>query len=121
MSYLLGLTGSIGMGKSTTCTLFSERGCAIWDADLIVHRAYGRGGGAVEPVSKILPQVIEKKQINREKLRQLISENPSLLTQIEAIIHPLVQENRRNFISTNSSSILEYNLIRSVLLSIFTE
>ena len=46
MSYLLGLTGSIGMGKSTTCALFAERGCLIWDADLTVHQAYRRGGSA---------------------------------------------------------------------------
>jgi dephospho-CoA kinase len=110
VSYLLGLTGSIGMGKSTTCALFAERGCLIWDADLTVHQAYGRGGAAVGPVSNILPQVIEKKQINREKLRQIISEDPTILPQIEAIIHPLVQQNRNDFISANPSSILVFDI-----------
>ena len=110
MSYLLGLTGSIGMGKSTTCALFSERGCIIWDADLTVHRAYGIGGAAVEPFSKILPQVIVKQQINREKLRQVISEDESILPRIEAIIHPLVRRDRQNFISANPSSILVFDI-----------
>lgn len=110
MSYLLGLTGSIGMGKSTTCALFSERGCIIWDADLTVHRAYGIGGVAVEPLSKILPQVIVKQQINREKLRQAISEDESILPRIEAIIHPLVRRDRQNFISANPSSILVFDI-----------
>ena len=110
MSYLLGLTGSIGMGKSTTCELFAERGCITWDADLTVHRAYGIGGAAVEPFSKILPQVIVKQQINREKLRQVISENESILPRIEAIIHPLVRRDRQNFISANPSSILVFDI-----------
>ena len=110
MSYLLGLTGSIGMGKSTTCALFAKRGCVIWDADLTVHQAYGPGGVAVEPVSRVLPQVIEKKQINRERLRKLILKDPSILPQIEAIIHPLVQQDRQNFISANPSSILVFDI-----------
>ena len=110
MSYLLGLTGSIGMGKSTTCALFAERGCIIWDADLTVHRAYGIGGAAVELVRKILPQVIIKNQINREKLRQIISEDKSVLPRIEAIIHPLVRQNRQNFISANPTAILVFDI-----------
>ena len=110
MSYLLGLTGSIGMGKTTTCALFAERGCAIWDADQTVHRAYGLGGAAVEPVSKILPQIMVKKQINREKLRQIISKDKSILPRIEAIIHPLVRKDRQDFISANPSSILVFDI-----------
>ena len=110
MSYLLGLTGSIGMGKSTTCALFAERGCVIWDADSAVHQAYSPGGVAVEPISRILPQVIEKKQINRKRLRKLILKDPSILPQIEAIIHPLVQQDRQNFISANPSSILVFDI-----------
>ena len=106
MSYLLGLTGSIGMGKSTTCALFAERGCLIWDADLTVHQAYRRGGAAVDPVSSILPQVIEKKQINREKLRKIISEDPTILPQIETIIHPLVQQDRIVDLSLRYSTVV---------------
>jgi dephospho-CoA kinase len=55
MRFLLGLTGSIGMGKSTTAQLFADRGCKIWDADSTVHRAYSKNGVAVAGISKIAP------------------------------------------------------------------
>ena len=98
MSYLLGLTGSIGMGKTTTCEFFAKQGCVIWDADLVVHDAYGPGGAAVEPIKAFLPQLFEESKINREKLRQIIVGDPTVLPKIEAIIHPLVQQNRQKFI-----------------------
>ena len=56
MSFSLGLTGSIGMGKSTTARLFAEQGCAVWDADAAVHRLYGHGGAAVLPMQAAFPE-----------------------------------------------------------------
>ena len=102
MKFLLGLTGSIGMGKSTTAALFSARGCAIWDADKIVHEAYSAGGLAVIQMSKILPEVVKSGTVDRKKLKEIVLESPKTLVQIESIIHPLVKRDRENFIKTKT-------------------
>ena len=105
MSYLLGLTGSIGMGKSTTAALFADRGCLVWDADSTVHHAYGPKGVAVGAIAKIAASAVGSNGVNRDQLRQLISKDPALLLQIEAIIHPIVQQDRQYFIASNPNLI----------------
>tara|TARA_B110000238_G_scaffold24120_1_gene23407 strand:- start:238 stop:831 length:594 start_codon:yes stop_codon:yes gene_type:complete len=110
MSYLLGLTGSIGMGKSTTAALFAARGCLIWDADLAVHRAYNEGGDGVAEIRKIAITAVDSNNVNRDKLRTLILEDPTLLAKIEAIIHPIVQKDRQAFIASNPGSILVFDI-----------
>lgn len=110
MSYLLGLTGSIGMGKSTTAALFAARGCLIWDADLAVHRAYNEGGDGVAEIKKIAITAVDSNNVNRDKLRTLILEDPTLLAKIEAIIHPIVQKDRQAFIASNPGSILVFDI-----------
>ena len=110
MSYLLGLTGSIGMGKSTTAALFAARGCLIWDADLAVHRAYNEGGDGVAEIKKIAITAVDSNSVNRDKLRTLILEDPTLLAKIEAIIHPIVQKDRQAFIASNPGSILVFDI-----------
>jgi dephospho-CoA kinase len=110
MSYLLGLTGSIGMGKSTTAALFAARGCLIWDADLAVHRAYNEGGDGVAEIRKIAITAVDSNSVNRDKLRTLILEDPTLLAKIEAIIHPIVQKDRQAFIASNPGSILVFDI-----------
>ena len=110
MSYLLGLTGSIGMGKSTTAALFAARGCLIWDADLAVHRAYNEGGDGVAEIKKIAITAVDSNNVNRDKLRTLILEDPTLLAKIEAIIHPIVQKDRQAFIASNPDSILVFDI-----------
>ena len=110
MSYLLGLTGSIGMGKSTTAALFAARGCLIWDADLSVHRAYSADGDGVAEISKIAMTAIDSNSVNRDKLRKLILEDSTLLAKVEAIIHPIVQKDRQAFIASHPDSILVFDI-----------
>ena len=110
MSFLLGLTGSIGMGKSTTAQLFADCGCKIWDADSTVHRAYSKNGTAVAGIAKIAPDAVLQGAVDRARLRALISQDASLLPKLEAIIHPLVKQDRRAFIANNPKSILVFDI-----------
>lgn len=98
------------MGKSTTAALFAARGCLIWDADLAVHRAYNEGGDGVAEIKKIAITAVDSNSVNRDKLRTLILEDPTLLAKIEAIIHPIVQKDRQAFIASNPGSILVFDI-----------
>lgn len=97
MTVVLGLTGSIGMGKSTTAAMFRNLNVPVWDADESVHTLYAAGGAAVEPIVALVPNAAPLGVIDRSVLRQAIAANPALLAQIEAIVHPLVAQNRRGF------------------------
>lgn len=105
MIFRLGLTGSIGMGKSTTAKLFAEEGCAVWDADAAVHRLYSRGGAAVKPFSEAFPEAIEDGSVSRQRLKDILSEDPNALAAIEAIVHPLVGKDRETFLRTADTDI----------------
>lgn len=106
MSFLLGLTGSIGMGKSTTAKMFAAQGCDLWDADAAVHRLYDVGGAAVIPVCNAFPQAIQDGAVSRETLKQIIGQDPSALRRIEAIVHPLVAADRRSFVANAKADIV---------------
>jgi dephospho-CoA kinase len=91
---VLGLTGSIGMGKSTTAGLFAEAGCPVWDADAAVHRLYGPGGAAVAPVAAAFPGVEVEGAIDRGRLAAALAADPDGFARLERIVHPLVAADR---------------------------
>lgn len=110
MSFLLGLTGSIGMGKSTTAKLFAKAGCDVWDADAAVHRLYRAGGAAVEPLRVVFPDAIEDGAVSRDALKRIIGKDPHALRRIEQIVHPLVARDRAAFRETADSDILVFDI-----------
>ena len=110
MSFKLGLTGSIGMGKSTTAQIFADLGCAVWDADAAVHRIYGKGGAAVAPMAAAFPDAIQDSAVSREALKRLIAADATVLKQIEAIVHPLVGADRARFIAETDAEVLVFDI-----------
>ena len=108
--FKLGLTGSIGMGKTTTASIFSALGCDVWDADAAVHRLYAKGGAAVAPMSGAFSQVIEEGAVSRAQLRSLISADPLALKSIEKIVHPLLVQDRADFVAGSQSDILVFDI-----------
>jgi len=110
MSFALGLTGSIGMGKSTTAKLFADEGCAVWDADAAVHRLYAPGGAAVEPMRAAFPEAIVEGAVSREVLKRIIGADPAALRRIERIVHPLVAEDRERFRADARADILVFDI-----------
>ena len=94
----IGLTGSIGMGKSTTAQLFREEGISVLDSDQIVHDLYS--GAAVKPIENTFPDVVENGVVNRNKLAEAVLNNAKALKNLEQIVHPLVWQERENFLKT---------------------
>lgn len=95
----IGLTGSIGMGKSTALNMFAQLGVAVWDADAAVHRLYAEGGAAVLLIDEAFPGVIANGAVDRAKLAKIVLADPEKLETLEAIVHPLVAEDRLAFMA----------------------
>ncbi|HLY07398.1 MAG TPA: dephospho-CoA kinase [Rhizomicrobium sp.] len=95
---LVGLTGSIGMGKSETARLFARLGIPVHDADSVVHRLYESGGGAVAPIAEIFPECVTDGRVDRARLSAKLREEPSAFAQLENIVHPLVAADQRAFV-----------------------
>lgn len=99
--FRLGLTGSIGMGKSTTARLFAEIGVPVWDADAAVHRLYQTGQAGTAAIAALVPGAVGPSGVDRPALRKALAGDPSLLQQIEAAVHPLVAADRAAFEAKN--------------------
>ncbi|WP_102223921.1 dephospho-CoA kinase [Acidimangrovimonas sediminis] len=98
-AYRLGLTGSIGMGKSTTARFFVEEAIPLWDADAAVHRLYAPGGAGAMAIAGMHPQAVGPDGVDRGALKSWIAADPGALPRIEAAIHPLVSADRADFIA----------------------
>ncbi|NKN39152.1 dephospho-CoA kinase [Agrobacterium sp. a22-2] len=92
----IGLTGSIGMGKSTTAAMFVEQGIAVHDSDRVVHELYQNE--AVEPIARDFPEVVIGGVVDRGALSRNLAKNPANFQRLEAIVHPLVRERQRRFV-----------------------
>ena len=104
MSFRLGLTGGIGMGKSTASGMFRELGHPVWDADAAVHRLYAPGGAAVAPVAAAFPGTLTDGGIDRARLRQALAADPSGFPRLEENVHPLVAADRADFIARHAAA-----------------
>lgn len=105
-AFRLGLTGSIGMGKSTTAALFAAEGVPVWDADAAVHRLYAPGGAAVAPLSALFPAALQGRAISRDTLKSLIAADPAILPRLEAVVHPLVAADRATFLAETRADLV---------------
>jgi len=98
---LIGLTGSIGMGKSETAKMFRELGVPVYDADAAVHKLYEKGGKAVEPLRAAFPAAIVEDAVDRKALSRCVIGLPDEMKKLEAIVHPLVGEAQMEFLREN--------------------
>jgi len=95
---LVGLTGSIGMGKSETAQLFARLGIPVHDADAVVHRLYDQGGAAVPAIRRMFPDSVVEGRVERSRLAQELRRDPSAFAKLEAIVHPLVARDQKEFV-----------------------
>ena len=101
---LVGLTGSIGMGKSETAKMFARHGVPVCDSDATVHALYDKGGAAVEAVGAAFPGVVVDGRVDREKLSREVVGKPEALRKLELIVHPLVGEAQRAALQAAAAS-----------------
>lgn len=104
-SFVLGLTGSIGMGKSATASMFAARGVPVHDADAAVHRLYGPGGAAAAAIGSAFPgTLVPDGSVDRSALRAAVLDRPDALARLEAIVHPLVGQVAQDFLARHSGA-----------------
>jgi dephospho-CoA kinase len=105
MTFILGLTGSIGMGKSTTAQMFADEGLPVWDADATVHRLYQPGQPAALAIGQLFPSAIDPDgTVNRAALRVMIQADKTVLDRLNAAVHPLVAADRAAFLKANEAA-----------------
>lgn len=95
---ILGLTGSIGMGKSTTAQMFKDAGVPVFDSDAAVHALYAKGGEAVPLLKAVFPSVIKSGAVDRKALGRFMKADPLQLQVLESFIHPMVASRREVFL-----------------------
>tara|TARA_B100000989_G_scaffold137472_1_gene102153 strand:- start:1165 stop:1770 length:606 start_codon:yes stop_codon:yes gene_type:complete len=99
--FILGLTGSIAMGKTTVSNMFRDLGVRVWCADHEVNELYKINGAATKVLSKEFPSVVTKTGVDKKKLKNLIHKDNVILKKIEKIVHPLLEHSKVDFIRSN--------------------
>ena len=102
--YILGLTGSIGMGKSAVAAMFAGLGVPVFDADAAVHGLQGPGGALLGAIKDAFPGTVTPLGVDRPKLGSLVFEDPAALARLEAIVHPAVADLRRVFLELHRAA-----------------
>ncbi len=96
--FILGLTGSIGMGKSTVAGMFEDLNVPVFDADAVVRRLQSAGGALVDPIELAFPGTTGPAGVDRERLGAAVFDDPAALARLEAIVHPAVRAARAEFL-----------------------
>lgn len=113
---IVGLTGSIGMGKSETAKMFRRLGIAVYDADAAVHGIYAPGGSAVAPIEEAFPGVTGPNGVDRDALAKRVLNDPAALKKLESIVHPLVGLEQQKFLAQAAAEKAEIIVIDVPLL-----
>jgi dephospho-CoA kinase len=100
----LGLTGSIGMGKTAVARMFAEEGVPVFDADAVVHQLQGPQGALVDEIESAFPGTTDAAGVNRTMLAERVLDDPEALRRLEALIHPAVARRREAFLAANRDS-----------------
>jgi dephospho-CoA kinase len=95
---LIGLTGSVGMGKSETAKMFAKLGLPVYDADAAVRELYSQGGAAVGAIAMAFPEAVKDGVVDRDALSRIVTADAALLQRLEEIVHPLVRNYREAFL-----------------------
>ncbi|GAN68100.1 dephospho-CoA kinase [Acetobacter orleanensis] len=96
---VIGLTGGMGMGKSTVAALFQQAGIPVFDADATVRQLQADHGAALGPIAVLVPEAVTNGHLDRAVLRRAVVERPGLLRQLEVILHPMVRAARQDFLT----------------------
>jgi dephospho-CoA kinase len=95
---VVGLTGSIAMGKTETARMFARLGFPVFDADAAVHRLYDSGGAAVPLIERAFPGAVSEGRVDRARLSEIVAGDPQALARLEALVHPLVRREQETFL-----------------------
>jgi len=104
MMYLIGLTGSIGMGKTQTAALFEEEGVPRYDADAAVHGLYEVGGAAVGPIGEMFPEAVRDGAVDRAALGRIVLKDGPKLAALEKMVHPLAGATQVDFLNAQMAA-----------------
>jgi dephospho-CoA kinase len=104
MMYLIGLTGSIGMGKTQTAALFEEEGVPRYDADAAVHGLYEVGGAAVGPIGELFPEAVRDGAVDRAALGRIVLKDGAKLAALEKMVHPLAGATQVDFLNAQMAA-----------------